>query len=350
MNGLIGYYVHHQGEGHRQRAAAIAAAYRGPMVLIGTGLAGMPGNIPSLDLPDDRLPHGTFDGADGTTRPPSLHYAPLHHSGLRQRVAMIADWIAASRPDFMIIDVSVEVAMLARLASVPIIYVRLNGRRDDQPHRDAYTSAAAFLAPFPEQFDDPSTLDWVKAKTCYAPGIVTAKASPAVDPDRVLVVVGKGGAAADGDMWAAAAAAVPGRHWRVIGPATLPARTPDNLEICGWVDNAEEEIASAGVVIGAAGDGLVSAVLANRRPFICRPEPRAFDEQVCKAEKLAALDAAIVISQWPQPAHWRSLLEAAEPQAKRRLPALHSCDGAAHAARWLERMVASPQPVLEAVS
>jgi predicted glycosyltransferase len=350
MNGPIGYYVHHQGEGHRQRAVAIAEAYRGPMTLIGTGLAKMSDTVPCLDLPDDRLPNGAFDGADGTMRPPSLHYAPLHHEGLRQRVAMIAAWIAAMRPRLMIVDVSVEVAMLARLASVPVVYVRLNGRRDDRPHCDAFASAAALLAPFAEPLDDPSTPDWVKAKTCYAPGIVTFKASQAIDPDRVLVVVGKGGAAAGGAMWAAAAAAVPERRWRVIGPATLPASMPENLEMAGWVANAEAEIASAGVVIGAAGDGLVSAVLAHARPFICQPEPRAFDEQLCKAQRLAALDAAIVLSQWPQPERWRSLLEAAALQPQRRPPALRARDGAARVARWLEQLVSAPHLKLEPVS
>jgi hypothetical protein len=350
MTGPIGYYAHHQGEGHRQRAAAIAAAYRGPMTLIGTGLAGLSGKVPCLDLPDDRLPHGAFDGADGTTRPPSLHYAPLHHDGVRKRVAMITDWIAVSRPALMIVDVSVEVAMLARLASVPVVYVRLNGRRDDRPHRDVFASSAALLAPFAEPLEDPSTPDWVKAKTCYVPGIVASAVSQAVDPMRVLVVAGKGGAPADGETWAVAAAAVPERRWRVIGPTTSPARTPGNLEMLGWTDKADAEIASAGVVIGAAGDGLVSAVLAHPRPFICRPEPRAFDEQVSKAERLAALDVATVISHWPPADRWRSLLEAAERQAAKRPPVLQARDGAVRAARWLEQLATSPHRKLETVS
>lgn len=350
MTGPIGYYVHHQGEGHRQRAAAIAAAYNGPMTLIGTGLSNLSEEPRCLDLPDDRLPHGAFDGADGTMRPPSLHYAPLHHDGLRKRVAVIADWIAVSRPALMIVDVSVEVAMLARLASVPVVYVRLNGRRNDRPHRDAFESATALLAPFAECLEDRGTPDWVRDKTCYLPGIVASAASRAADPTRVLVVAGKGGAPADGDMWAAAASAVPERRWRVIGPATSPACIPDNLELLGWTDNADTEIAGAGVVIGAAGDGLVNAVFAHARPFICRPEPRAFDEQVSKAEMLASLDAAIVMKQWPPADRWRSLLGAAELQATVRPPVLHAGDGAARAARWFEQLATSPHRSLEAVS
>lgn len=350
MSGLIGYYVHHQGEGHRQRAAAIAGAYRGQMTLIGTGIAGKSGGSLHLDLPDDRLPHGAFDGADMTTRPPALHYAPLHHEGLRQRVAMIGDWIAASRPDLMIVDVSVEVAMLARLASVPFVYVRLHGRRDDRPHRDAFASAHGLLAPFAQSLEDPATPDWVKAKTQYAPGIGSVARLLPVDPGRVLVVAGRGGQVSDGERWAEAAAAVPERRWRVIGPSTLPGHMPENLEMPGWVENAEAEIAGAGVVIGAAGDGLVSAVLAHARPFICLPEPRAFDEQFCKAERLAACDAAIVARPWPSAERWKTLIEAAERQLNRRRPDLHARDGAALIARWLEQYLTPQHRVLRAAS
>jgi UDP:flavonoid glycosyltransferase YjiC (YdhE family) len=347
---MMGYYVHHQGEGHRQRAAAIAAAYRGPMTLIGTGLGDRLNGIPCLDLPDDCLPHGQFDGWDGTTRPPALHYAPLHHKGVRERVALIANWIAVAQPALMIVDVSVEVAMLARLSSVPVVYVRLSGRRSDPPHRDAFASSLALLAPFAEPLDDPATPAWVKQKTFYANGIVPAGRARIVDPTRVLVVAGRGGEAADGARWAAAARAVPDRQWRVIGPSVVPARIPDNLEFAGWVAGADAEIASAGVVIGAAGDGLVSAVLAHERPFICFPEPRAFDEQTIKAERLAALGAAIVPASWPEAAQWQLLIAAAERQPSQRSPALRVRDGAERVARWLEQFTQAPQALQEARS
>lgn len=347
MSGRIGYYVHHQGDGHRQRAAAIARAYGGQVTLIGTDVGRPCEEMDCIGLPDDRLAHGGFDGADGTMRPPSLHYAPLHHEGQRRRVAIIAAWIAAARPSLMIVDVSVEVAMLARLASVPFVYVRLNGRRDDRPHLDAFAAATGLLAPFAEPLDDPGTPDWVRARTFYAPGILVPDPARKVDHGRVLVVAGKGGAPADGERWAKVAAAVPDRRWRLIGPATLPARRPANLEICGWVDHADAEIAAAGVVIGAAGDGLVSAVLAHDRPFICFPEPRAFDEQAAKAQRLAACDAAVVPGEWPVPGDWPRLLLAAQRQAAARPDAMRVSDGANRVARWLEQLAGARVCVAE---
>jgi hypothetical protein len=349
MSERIGYYVHHHGAGHRRRAAAIAAAYGDAMTLIGTGVDAVSDDFPCLDLPDDRLTHGIFDGEDGATRPASLHYAPLHHRGVQDRVAQIAGWIAANRPRLMIVDVSVEVAMLARLASVPFVYVRLGGKRDDRPHRDAFAGAQAMLAPFPELLDDPATSECLRARTFYAPGIVGKSRPQPFDPDRVLVVMGTGGDPADGAYWAAVATAHPERRWRVIGPVLRPDHLPSNLDLAGWVADGDAEIAAAGVVIGGAGDGVVNAVLAHRRPFVCRPEARPFAEQVVKATRLAALGAAIVSEGRPDPADWPALLTAAEQQPGRRPAALHANDGAQRAARWLKRLVLTRHPATESV-
>jgi hypothetical protein len=338
MTRPIGYYVHHHGDGHRQRALAIATAARGSITLLGTGLAGRTGTIPAIDLPDDRLDAGGFDGRDHGERPSSLHYAPLDHEGVRQRVAMISDWIAKVRPGLLVVDVSVEVAMLARLASVPTVYVRLSGRRFDRPHCDAFRGAAALLSPFHADLDAERTPNVVRRKTFYAPQIVRPIVEASVEDDVVLGVVGRGGGPSDGKWWADAARAVPDRRWRVIGPATVPSDMPPNLELRGWVDDADRMIAQAGVVIGASGDGLVSSVLAHCRPFVCIPETRPFDEQVTKADRLAALGAAIVSRRWPDPEQWPTILERTrrlDPKAAERL---NQRGGPDRVARWLEML------------
>lgn len=331
---MIGYYVHHQGDGHRQRALAIAQAAGGGVTLLGTGLSGRTGRTRCIDLPDDRPNAGDID-QNAQRCPPALHYAPTDHEGIRWRVARLADWIAAARPVLMVVDVSVEVAMLARLASVPTVYVRLSGRRDDRPHRDAFESASGLLVPFHADLDDPDTAAAIRAKSHYAPGIVATPGSHAAQADLVVGVVGRGGAPSNGALWAEAARAVPDRRWRVIGPCTAMHDAPSNLEFRGWVDDADRHIGCAGVVVGAAGDGLVGAVIAARRPFICIPEPRPFDEQAAKAHRLAALEAAIVVDVWPSPEQWPALLRRAEAVERDRLVSLGGRDGAAQAAAWL---------------
>ncbi|BBF70914.1 MULTISPECIES: glycosyltransferase [Sphingomonadaceae] len=327
----IGYYVHHHGAGHLARANAIAAASDWPVVLLGTGIGDR-----GIDLSDDRLIPGGFDGLDGAgDRPEALHYAPLDHEGIRSRIAKVSEWIAVARPALMVVDVSVEIAMLARLASVPVVYVRLNGDRSDPPHAQAFASAHALLAPFHETFERSETPDWVRAKTRYLPGITPVPFKAGVEADRILIVVGRGGVPGNSAWIADAARACPHKSWRVIGPVTPPARCPSNLIFAGWVDDPASEIARAACVIGAAGDGLVGAVLAADRSFICLPEDRPFGEQFATAQALERLGAAIVLKQSPQPVEWPDLIEreAAIPSDVRRR--LHDPLGAKAAAVWL---------------
>lgn len=333
----IGYYVHHHGAGHRARARAIAAASDWPIILLGTGVGEA-----GIDLPDDRPLSGLFDGVDGSERrPAALHYAPIDHEGVRLRVARVAQWIATERPALMVVDVSVEMAMLARLASVPTICVRLNGARSDVPHLEAFRGAVALLAPFHADLELESTPTWVRERTRYLPGITTAVAGGVPPSGRILVVIGRGGAPGDGARLAEAARACPNMSWRVIGSVSAVGDRPANLDIAGWVEDAAREIAAANVVIGGAGEGLVGAVLVADRPFICLPEARPFGEQQATASGLARLGAAVVLQDWPEAAAWPSLLaqaKALSPQARRRL---HDPQGARTAAIWLSEQAAA---------
>lgn len=331
----IGYYVHHHGAGHLARARAVASAADGRIVLLGTGIGAI-----GIELPDDRLLPGAFDGMDGSAcRPEALHYAPLDHAAIRSRVATISGWIEASRPALMVVDVSVEVAMLARLASVPVAYVRLNGDRNDAAHLDAFRGAVGLLAPFHEDLDAPSTPRWVRDKSRYLPGITAAPSSRTDDTIRtLLVVIGRGGQPGDGNVIAKAAAHCPEWRWRVMGPCSAPRHLPANLDILGWVHDPDREIMDAAVVIGAAGDGLVNSILAADRPFICLPESRPYGEQEATAGRMGEAGAAVIISSWPELQQWPVLIDQAlalHPEARRKL---HDPEGAHAAAQWLRQM------------
>ena len=321
--------------------------------MLGTGLAGRCEGVEAIELPDDRMGEGAFDGRDGAERPEALHYAPLGHEGVRARVARIAAWIAEARPALMVVDVSVEVAMLARLASTPSVYVRLSGRRFDRPHLEAYRGARGLLAPFHSDLDDDRTPEAIRRMTFYAPGLLDAPAArpvqddlvedDLVQDDLVLGVVGEGGGLDDGEAWAAAARALPQMRWRVIGRCTAPADPPANLEVLGWVDDAVDRVASAAVVVGAAGDGLVSAVAAAGRPYVCLPQPRPFAEQHSKAARLAALGAAVVCDRWPSAAAWPGVLDRARRLDASVLARLTATDGAQRAADWLAGVAAQAE-------
>lgn len=337
MTRPIGYYVHHHGDGHRQRAIQIARQAPHRFVLIGTGLEGRTAGLDCVDLPDDR-PEGvtTFDGRDAAgVRPQALHYAPTDHEGVRRRVARVTEWISTMRPALMVVDVSVEIAMLARLAATPTVCARLNGRRDDPAHLDAFRGARALLCPFAEPLDAPETPAWVRRKTVYVPGLTGRASTQAVWGDVVLLVVGKGGAVGDGARIAEAARAHPSVRWRIAGPVSGVIDPPSNLTFLGWREDMSDEIVAAGVVVGGAGNGLVNAVLAAGRPFICLPEPRPFDEQRMTAARLEAIGAAVVHPTWPTPAQWPELLDRARHLPVSNRAGLFDPEGPVTAARLL---------------
>lgn len=309
MRAPIGYYVHHQGDGHRQRALEIAAAVPERFVLLGTGLKGQTGDIACVDLEDDRPHKGDrFSGQDeAPVRPQALHYAPYHHAGVRARTARFAQWISDTKPALMVIDVSVEMAMLARLCATPVVYVRLAGDRSDPAHLDAFRGAEALLAPFHEQLDGMGAGE-VRDKTHY---FAPRRDSGLKRGSGVLVVHGRGGDPLDGAKLAAAAEATPEKMWNGVGPIEPPPVMPPNLKLAGWIDAIGDEIQKAEIIVGGAGDGLLNAVVSADKPFVCLPEPRAYNEQIAKAARLADLGSAVVLAQWPHAHEWPGILQSA---------------------------------------
>jgi len=318
----IGYYVHHQGVGHWQRAAALARRLRRPITLMGTmdEDRARTAPCPVLRLPDD-VPDGREAGnASGM---PGLHYAPLGHDGLRRRAAAMAGWIAEARPVLMVIDVSVEAAVLSRLLSTPYLAFRLAGRRDDPPHLAAFRGAEALIAPFPAALEAEETEDWLREKTFHA-GFLAAPAPAASAGGGIVAVFGQGGAGGDAARLAEAARAAPDHRWRVIGPVAPGAGPlPPNLELLGWREDAAAILATADLVVGGGGDGVVAEVAALGKRFLCLPEPRPFDEQGAKARRLEALGAAAVRDGWPEAAEWPGLLARADALDPARIAALH---------------------------
>ncbi|KQT46521.1 glycosyltransferase [Methylobacterium sp. Leaf456] len=343
MTRAIGYYVHHQGAGHWQRAVALTGALQAfgrPCTLMGTfsdiDTAGAPG--PVLDLPDDRMT-GAFDGRDGTaSRPDALHYAPLDHAGVRARMGRIAAWAAETNPALLIVDVSCEVALFARLLSVPSLVVRLSGNRTDTPHLEAFRAASRLLAPFPEALDGGDVPDWVRDKTIFS-GFLGAEPAPVQPEDgRIVVVFGRGGEGGEHARLCEAAAAVPDRDWHVLGPVSGSGPAPENLHLHGWVGDVRPHLAPAALVVGGAGDGLVTAVAAEGKRFLCLPEPRAYGEQEAKAEGLARLGAAVVHPGRPETGTWPALIAQALALDPARIRALAEPDAVHRTAGAIEAL------------
>ena len=99
---------------------------------------------------------------------------PYAHDGLRSRMAALSAWIADTRPDAMVVDVSVEVALLARLHGVPVLTMAQPGRRDDRPHTLGYAISEQILGPVA---DEPPDQIWQADPTATAGKVTTSARS-----------------------------------------------------------------------------------------------------------------------------------------------------------------------------
>src|SRR5690606_16364938 len=84
-----------------------------------------------------------------TTAGGVLHWAPLHDAGLSARMAAVSQWIDRTHPKAVVVDVSVEVALLCRLHGVPIVTVAMPGERSDLPHSLGYASSSGLIGAWP---------------------------------------------------------------------------------------------------------------------------------------------------------------------------------------------------------
>lgn len=275
---MIGYYVHHHGRGHLHRAAAVAAST--DTVVVGMGSLPRPAQWtgPWIELPRDDVGPTSID-ASARGR---LHWVPEMDSGLSARMARISSWIAEVEPALMVVDVSVEVSLLARLHGTPVVTMVLPGDRRDLAHDLVHSVARRVVAVWP-----PGLSGMVDGVDVHGDQLVCVGGlsrfdgrqppAPTPPPDgerRVVLLAGAGDAEG---VWAdlsVAQASAPGWSWEVLGPGS-------------WVDDPWEQLCGADVVITHAGQNAIAEVAAARRPAIVVPQPRPFREQDTTASVLA---------------------------------------------------------------
>lgn len=351
----IGYFVHHQGRGHAERAAAIANAMPDDRRVI---LFSAKDDIfPALaDHVSVRILPSLFEatgdedpGFAHAQTPSTLHCAPLGWPGITRAVAVLAQWFDAAHPALFVTDVSAELAQLARIASVPCVTVLQHGDRDDPGHMAAYESAVGILAPYAQSLEQPGRPAWMAAKTHYAPGVgVTTIRTDRQDARRLLglpldgeivvVVAGGGGNGTPATPLTLGARAEPDAQWLTIGTVEHEwhATAPANLRHCGWVSTPELYIAAADRIVSSAGNTTVHMIAAMGRPWIVVPEWRYFDEQLWKARMLERAGAAAMLDHWPSHASaWAAAWQRAMALDLGRQHDLVDPAAAADAALWL---------------
>ena len=299
MNRPIGYFVHHQGRGHVQRAAAIAEALvrHRPVTLFCARpdlFEMLPAGVELVELPSLFEPTGDEAPCMASVpSPATTHCAPLGWPSIREATAIITNWFAKAKPALFVTDVSAELGQLARLCSVPHVAVMQHGERSDPGHMAAYESAVGLLAPYSDALEQGDRPQWMKDKTYYAPGVgidiptipsrQAAREHLGLELDReiVCVVGGSGGTGTPSAPLTIGARDDANSQWFTIGniQSEWHETPPGNLVHKGWVDNPLHWIAAADRIVSSCGNTTVHSVLAAGKPWIVVPERRYFDEQ-----------------------------------------------------------------------
>ncbi|WP_189518777.1 glycosyltransferase [Kushneria pakistanensis] len=359
MTRPISFFVHHQGRGHARRTMAIIREFSperpvSVMTADPSLFDGFERDIELIALPN-------MIGADVPTQalfdqptPSVMHCVPMGVVEMRQTMRRILDHLDDIDAGLFVIDVSAELALLSRVASIPAVKIRMHGDRNDPGHLGAYEACVGMLAPYDVRLEQADYPDHLRDKTFYSGGLCTtaakvptreeARARLGLDPDREIVVAltGGGGAGTPYAPLTVAARAAPQTLFLTIGPLHLEGHETDfaNLINCGWVDNVVDYIVACDIVIASAGDNTVHEVAMLERPYICAPEWRYFGEQARKAECLAGLGAAVNMTHWPSDfAGWQDVLARARALDVQTLAELYAPDAARRAAQWLEACV-----------
>jgi len=343
----VGYYVHHHGQGHAARFRAIAAASRRPLAAISeldVGCDETEWTIPPHRIPSD-VPRQIVDPTAGG----ALHWAPLGSSESVDRLVSVVEWVDRVRPVGMVVDVSVEMAVLARLAGLATIVVRQHGDRDDEPHRIAYRSAERLLAPYPAELEHPRSPDWVVERTDHVGFIASARLPEAVARDAdaghdlpadddIVVLWGAGGGTLSMRSIGCLAEARPGATVWLLGHFSAEL-SHARVRAEGFVSDPTRHLARHPTVVASAGNNAVAEAAHHGCALVVVPQDRPFDEQMRHAEALDAREAAAIGPSTDTAASWAHALDIAE-QRRHRLSALARQDGAPNAAHAIEQRLA----------
>ena len=257
-----------------------------------------------------------------------LHWAPLGHAGLRERMGAIAAWVTRHRPAAFYVDVSVEVAAAVRLMGVPVVVAAMPGSGSTGRTSSPTTWPAGSSPPGRRTSTAPAT----SSRTCTRPPssgaspgspVVRARPVPTARPSRrvppaepagsagpagprkVLLLAGAGTTGTLSAQMRAVSEAATAAGWEssmVGGPGT-------------WSADHWQALCDHDVVVTHAGQGAVADVATADRPALLLPQERPFGEQTATAHALARAGMATLVATGDTDWHDALLRAAAAPTA-----------------------------------
>ncbi|MCP9273725.1 glycosyltransferase [Mycolicibacterium arenosum] len=292
---MIAYYVHHHGRGHLMRAMAIAERVDEPVVFLSS--------LPPPEALRDvdrwvRLPMDVDDSALDVTANGRLHWAPVHVKGLADRSSRILDALAEHSPRRVVVDCSVEVTLLCRLAGFPVTVVAQPGRRDDAAHQLGYDVADQILAPWSARTYEPRWLSRHDTRTHYV-GSISRFDGRARHAERIgggLLLAGAGGTDMPDDALDQLRQATPDLRWQAVGGGSA------------WVEDVWPMLSTADVVVTHAGQSALADVALSGAAAVVIAQDRPFGEQHATADAIGRAGLAVTLPEWPAADRWPAVV------------------------------------------
>ncbi len=329
------WYVHDHGRGHLERARAVLPHLSDDIVVVsGPGIAEDATEV--LDTRVVALPGDVPPQPTATIGP--WHHAPAGRT-LRSRTAALVDVVARHDCTTAVVDVSVEVTVLARLLGLRTVTVRQSGRRTDCAHQIGLESADVVWIPQRpslEPIDAPVDGRWFFSGPFSRLDQQVGRRTTNAKADRLVVLlVGTGGTSIELAPWREAA--LPDGWQVVIAGAGQPWRNGP-IECVGTGAAIESLLARADVVVTSAGWAAVADTVAAGCRLVVVPEERPFDEQQVRADALAAADLAMSLRRWPSPCELPHVVDEAMRLDPTAWHAHHDGLGAQRSAAMIERL------------
>lgn len=333
------WYVHDHGVGHLRRCQAVLPHLSSPVV-VASSMSGLSDHVErpgvhAVEVRSDRV-------TEPVAGPGPFHHVPVGPVA-RERAADLLDTIARHDCSTAVVDVSVETAVLCRLAGLRVVVLRQSGRRDDAPHRLAHECADVVWVPQRrslEPFVETSarvefTGGFSRFDGCnrgdHEPGPRSARRGPR----RVVALVGAGGTA------------FPEQAWRTVAPpagtevTVLGLRSTWNdgaVRSIGRVQDPLRHLRAADVVVSSAGWASVHDLASVGVPAALVAEPRPFDEQQVRVDAMARAGVAVGLGRWPTPDELGEVLDRCGRLDPQRWDCHYDHHGAQRAAAMIEEV------------
>ena len=299
---MIGYYAHGHGSGHCNCANIFSKVFGTSLIVLTDRKHSFDSSCRVVGLENENY-DGTEYVTDDFPEPRALHYAPVNLSKLTYRNRTVLDTVLRMDVSLLIIDVSVEMAMLARVSSIPYAYVRLQGDRTDLPHLNAFEGASFLLAYYPREMESIDTPAWIVNKTIYLGFLskflfdchVSERPMEYRSSRRPILAHIKGfGGGRRNDL----SPLSDNFDVFAIGPRNKSESSCSKTIDIGVVDNIGPYIEHADTVVAACGLNLTSEILSLGKRFLAIPEIRHFKEQYYMAHNLDRLGWAVDTSKF----------------------------------------------------